>query len=58
MNTAKDVNLIQLPGKTRNSTVVVRPLGKPHELTFVVFDDQAKPAAICDGKCIPPLPFP
>jgi hypothetical protein len=55
VNTAKRIDLIQLASKLRHTAIVWRPLRKRDELAGVFFDDEAEPAAVSDGKCLPPL---
>src|SRR6185436_7004606 len=55
VNPPQHVNLVQFALETGHPTVVWRALRKTDQLANVILDDEAKPATICDRKCLPPL---
>lgn len=55
VNPPQHVDLVQFARETRHSAIVSRPLRKTKQLASVILNDEAKPAAIGDRKCLPPL---
>jgi hypothetical protein len=57
LNALQRVDLIQLAAKARHAAIVRPALRERDQLSIVILDDEAKPAAVGDGERLAPLSF-